>query len=172
MSRKSRIKLYEIVDFTNDLGHVIKPGDPILIVTKGYGNVGVRIGRYIGLRRKEPLLENQKERIQVCVEKDMIHKKLVHKVDGSPYSYGSNSKNLKYVSYPQRPFITYRTSPEERKRLEDEYSVAYEEYNRKNNEYYEACEEYRKENYIEIVVPYIRRSTLKHNRIYPIKTTI
>lgn len=42
--------ILEVVEFTNDLGQVIKPGDEVVIVTTGYGhNVSTDKGTYLGL---------------------------------------------------------------------------------------------------------------------------
>ena len=42
--------ILEVVEFTNNLGQVIKPGDEVVIVTTGYGhNVSTNKGTYIGL---------------------------------------------------------------------------------------------------------------------------
>jgi len=42
--------ILEVVEFTNNLGQVIKPGDEVVIVTTGYGHdVSTNKGTYIGL---------------------------------------------------------------------------------------------------------------------------
>jgi len=42
--------ILEVVEFTNNLGQVIKPGDEVVIVTTGYGhNVSTDKGTYLGL---------------------------------------------------------------------------------------------------------------------------
>jgi hypothetical protein len=42
--------ILEVVEFTNNLGQIIKPGDEVVIVTTGYGhNVSTNKGTYLGL---------------------------------------------------------------------------------------------------------------------------
>ena len=42
--------ILEVVEFTNDIGQVIKPGDEVVIVTTGYShNVSTNKGTYVGL---------------------------------------------------------------------------------------------------------------------------
>lgn len=179
--RKRRLKPYEKVAFTNELGHVINPGDGILAVTKSTASVHVYVGRYLGLRRNTRW--NQ-DHVNVVVEYDLVDEYHAHNVTGKRWDWyykppGMARPNYPHVEYPSYPRLPWSASAEEKQKAQDEYNnkraaadqkykELQAEYQAKMKEWNDAIEAYKKANYTEVKKPYTQARTLQNNKIYPI----
>lgn len=147
--KKRRIKPCEAVSFTNDLGHVIQPGDQVLIITSHYKKTRIGVGRYVGLRERAAV-----------VEFDEVHEKTVHNENGSIWRW--EAPGLESPKSP--PYVnTWNATPAVRA----EVQRAAEEHRETYNQYHNALEAYKVTNYHVVKTPYVRRSTLQLNRIFP-----
>ncbi len=107
----SKANPVEAVPFTNDMGHVIQPGDGVLVITGSSHTIGVSKGVYLGSRESR---HNKNHRtVQVEIAKkvtEMRHKttgmKMEWSVPGlwpprkpSDYEFRSRSRSPSIYSY-------------------------------------------------------------------------
>ena len=166
MARKSRIKPYEAVAFTNKIKQVINPGDEIIAVTKAWGDAHVNVGRYLGLRRQKGW--GDRERITVVVEYDKIKTKLVHNVTGAEWDWNYNPPGFLIPVYPVYPHMPWDASLEEKQAARAKYDEGVRAYNETSKERIKLVTAHKEANYHEIEIPYKEVKTLQRNRIYPI----
>jgi hypothetical protein len=144
-SRRKTTAPIEAVDFTNKTGHIIKPGDPVIIMTTCTGNSELFPATYLGLRNGENVV------VDICDHKT----KFVNDKD-EEYDWSGEYKELpyRYLSTNYR----YGTPEYEAaaKTFHDEVTLPREEARKKRQEGYT----YKK-------FPHIRRSTLQNNNVYP-----
>ena len=144
------------VEFTNNLGQVIKPDDEVVIITSGYNHrVNIRQGVYLGTKN-----DNASCRVTE------YHTKYRFKETGEDVGYYWSDHRTK--TFGEDPFprtksgLRYGTP---------EYSEAYAEYQRLYGEWQKRQLEYAAK-YEEFKVPYYRHTTLQLNRIYKLDTNI
>lgn len=166
MARKRRLKPYEAVAFTNDLGQVIQPNDDIIIVTKCTGSVSVNVGKYLGLRRHSEY--NGEENQNVVVEYDLVREETCHNVTNELWNYLYEPKDVPRPVHPEYRRLPWNASAEERRKANDEYAVARDNYSQACNAWHKAIEDYKKANYHDVEVSYKQCRTLQCNMIYPI----
>lgn len=142
MSKKPELK---VVDFENDIGQTVRPGDEVIIVTTGYSHsVNTRKGVYLG-RKGE-----QKGCSCRVVEYKMRYR---HKTTGEEL----DSIHSLMPRYPSRKYGVRYGTPE--------YEEANREWNALYEKYQEECKAIR-DQYEPFKVPYFRYTTLQRNRIY------
>jgi len=167
--------------FTNEKGHVINPGDQIVIVTTHSHSPYVNIGVYLGKRKIGSY--NGRDHFQVVVEKHLERKKSVRNDNPdvewtwSTSKYPDDLKSLlkevpPYPQYPRSPtYSVWNSKPV----LNPEHEANMKEYQRLCNEREEInnsngfiMAKYKKDNYHDVIEKYTRLSTLHNNMIYPI----
>ena len=164
MGKKARV-VVNAVPFTNSLEQVIAVNDNVVVITSGY-NLRIRKGRYVGSR---PVQSYRKDAVRVCVEIDEVKTVLEHKVTKVPFKW--DYRNTYGVDVPPHP----------------EYYLPGSGYNRMKNPNYEtekaahnaASTEVSKrrnadieENYHNVKYPYVRRSHLWLNNVFPLAGAI
>jgi peptide methionine sulfoxide reductase MsrB len=173
MAKKRNIKPFEVADFTNHLGHILKPGDPIISVTMCTSSAHVRAGKYLGYRKQRSYYS--KDHVGVLVEVVESRKHFVHAETGAPYDHKGEYKE---IPHPQQKYVPYKNTfgqpwhhrfertPEEKTlqaQYDEEYKAAREEYKAKIAE--------RQKGYVWVDVPYTRISNLQLNKVYPADMT-
>lgn len=147
MARKQRIRPFEAIPYTNEIGQVIQPGDSVAVVT-GSRSAHISTGRYVGHR---------KQHNRVIVETDHHHDVWVHKESGEEF----DSKKHVPMEYPQYPRYG-----------QGNWDAIYGEYQKKYGEWWELQKKIREEQFKKVKIPYISRRTLQLNRIFKIDTNL
>lgn len=147
MARKQRIRPFEEVPFTNEIGQVVQPGDKIAVVT-GSRNAHISVGRYVGHR---------KDHNRVIVETDHHKEVSIHKETGEEFDSNKHVP-MEYPSYPRYG--------------QGNWDTAYAEYQKKYGEWYELNKKVRNEHFKKVKIPYTVRRTLQLNRIFKIDTNL
>lgn len=160
------------VPYTNSLGHVINPGDDVLIVTTAYKSTNVYMGRYLGYRGE---IEDDCGSVVVAVTE--TRDRLVHKTTRETYDY-YKIPGQTYPEYPvrenymdkpvavQRDWQPWRHTTLTPQQLAM-YEADMEAYRAKSLEYQIEAKKWRDEHESEEYT-YERRVTLQRNRIYPV----
>lgn len=185
MSRKSRVKPYEIVPFTNDIDQVIQPGEAIVAITKSAGSVGTYVGKYLGLRKYKPRWADE-ETVNVVIETVHEIENWLHNETNEEWSYKTSipgielpkppSYNLENYGYkgPSRYWHTSKTV-EEQKQLNEAYEkqhAAHRKYAELLKFYYEEREKYKVMHYHKVITTFTKKRTLYLNMIYAIQTRL
>lgn len=150
MSNRNKPTPIEPDSYTSNQGHVFNVGDAAIAVTCGTGNARLQHGKYIGVRYYSDYYsrkENPKGRPAVVMEVHKSKRRFVHEVTGEDYDWKGEIADFPYTDYSLA-----RTNYEEYKRLSDERS-------RKVDE--------RRKGYVWKDFPYIGRTMLQLNKIYP-----
>ena len=173
--RKSRIKPYLVESFTNKKGHVINPGDAIIIVSSHYKSVSIETGRYLG-KRPDGVGYNSEPRFNVVVEVDLVKTKTVRKDDESVEWTNYYNKIPGLVLPPELPRPDYSKpskygwnttkTPEDQAKI-DEYNKQWTLVRERGDLRYKLANQFMDEYYKEIQIPYKKISTLQLNRIFP-----
>lgn len=145
----------KVVDFTNSIGQVIKPGDEVVIVTSGYNHdVHINSGIYLGRK-------GSKDGVSCRVTEHYTHYR--HKETGVEYKHTwYNDPRVKAMVYPKMDYSHPYKSPE----YDEAYKVYREEYEKVTSQIQEIGKEYEP-----FKVPYFRYTTLQKNRIFKIDTS-
>jgi hypothetical protein len=144
--RKSRVKPIDAVAFANDLEQTIEPGDHVVFVTKSWSHISMSKGTYVGMRGQRAVVERQ-----------IIKKKLVHKVTGKLWSYDWRPEGM---PEPQRATARYGTP---------EYFEQTRAHTKAQNDLYAAQNVEQRFNYHWVEFPAVVRTTLRCNRVIPVK---
>lgn len=162
-----KITPFDAISFKNEVGDVIKPGDPIVIITKGMGNTGIKVGRYLGSRKCKG--RYSRDVLNTVVAWDLVQERHVHKKSGHVYAYGrpEGFDEKEPVYPPSNTLGQWNTSYEERARLRDVYNANYTKYRELYNEWTAKRDIFLERNYKRQKVTIERRSTLQLNRIFP-----
>lgn len=169
MTRKSRSKPFEAIAFTNDLGHLIVPGDTVVAVVKGGCSIGTYQGRYLGLRHQKGW--NNQEWVTTVIETDHKREIRVHNETGEEWSYDTYVPGLVKPERPDR-FNWGLTSWQraENRAANDAWFPSFLDYQKAFAAYELAINNYLDANYHQVTIPYTVRRTLQLNRIYPLRS--
>lgn len=132
-------KAYDAVEFKNHKGHVLKPGDSSVAVTKSAGQASLVSGRYLGLRNGN------------CVMAvDKVAVKMTHDVTGEEYDWLAEANELPYPRYDY-----YSRDPAVRDAYNEKMAIRKDEIAK------------RRQGYSNKDFPYVGSTTLQLNKIYP-----
>ncbi len=163
----------EALPYTNDLDDVIQPGEPVIVVTKSTGTVGIYKGTYLGSRLPRPGNINPEDYRTVQVEVELVVEELRHKVTNELF----DRKNIpvEWPNYPREhefaktyhPVRNYwpmvKLTPEER----TEYDAAMKKYVEGRRVYDAAFQAYQDQHHYVKRIEKVKKN-LQRNRIFPI----
>ena len=177
-NKKRKVKPYLEESFTNKKGHVINPGDEVVIITTRSHSPYVNIGVYLGKRKTGSY--NGNDTYQVVVEKHLKRTKAVHnnnpEIEWTWYT-AKCPDDLKVLLKEIPPYPEYprNDSYSAWNRVNKEHDEKMAEYRRLVNEREEInrangfiMAKYKKDNYHEVTEKYTRISSLQNNMIYPL----
>jgi len=147
------------VEFKTQQGHVLKPGDPAIAVTTCTNSGHLRIGKYLGVRTGGYGWRNSD---CVVMEVQRTRSKLVHKDTGVEYDFKAENKLFPYSMLGEYPYPSYWFDKAATAAYEERMK-AYQEASQKRNA---GIKELRKD-YVYKDFPYLGRTTLYRNNIYP-----